>query len=188
MEGKAFSRLVVRTLTSLAQPLDVFSSLLGFLLRGTLSWNSQLRELGYSYYVCEISRASLGGSLGLFWLSKRLQEGRWHQGGVLSVIEYWRPVRSAKLVAFPRVFSKKDPKRVIASWELLATFISLLASGRHGSYNGTLSGSTYYQGNTFAVDRLMSTKFFAEAVRTTPLQGGRAGLDLASQRAERWGR
>lgn len=61
-------------------------------------------------------------------------------------------------MAFPRFSAKGSPKRVIASWELLATFISLLASDRHGSYNGTLSGSTDYQGNTFAVDRLMSTK------------------------------
>ena len=61
--------------------------------------------------------------------------------------------------AFPWIFSKKDPKRVIAALELLATIICLMLFGKPGIYNGTLTGSTDNQGNTYAVSRLMSTKF-----------------------------
>jgi hypothetical protein len=60
---------------------------------------------------------------------------------------------------FPWIFSKKDPKRVIAALELLATVICVIVFGKPGCFNGTLSGSTDNQGNVYAVSRLMSTKF-----------------------------
>ena len=77
-----------------------------------------------------------------------------------------QPCKSARWFAFqisendfPWVFCKRDPKRVIAALELLATIVSIMLFGRKGTHTGTLSGSTDNQSNTFAVKRMMSTKF-----------------------------
>jgi hypothetical protein len=60
---------------------------------------------------------------------------------------------------FPWAFCKKDPKRVIAALELLATIVCIMLFGRQGTFHGTLTGSTDNMSNTYAVKRLMSTCF-----------------------------
>jgi hypothetical protein len=62
------------------------------------------------------------------------------------------------------VFAKQnDPKRVIASLELLGTILCLIAFGDRISHNqlGTMAitGSTDNQGNSYVIQKLMSTKW-----------------------------
>lgn len=77
-----------------------------------------------------------------------------------------QPCKSARWFAFqveeqffPWAFCKKDPKRVIASLELLATIVCIILFGRQGNFNGSITGSTDNQSNTWAVKKLMSTRF-----------------------------
>ena len=64
---------------------------------------------------------------------------------------------------FPWAFSKSSPKKCIASLEMLATLccIKLFSNGRTGlpATGCCLTGSTDNQGNTFILNKLMTTKF-----------------------------
>jgi hypothetical protein len=62
---------------------------------------------------------------------------------------------------FPWVFIKKDPKRVIAALELLATIVAVIYFGKKGTIKGctTIRGGTDNKANTFVATKLLSTKF-----------------------------
>ena len=62
---------------------------------------------------------------------------------------------------FPWVFIKKDPKRVIAALELLATIVAVIYFGKKGTIKGctTIRGGTDNKANTFVAAKLLSTKF-----------------------------
>jgi hypothetical protein len=63
----------------------------------------------------------------------------------------------------PWINWKGDPQRVIASLELLGTLVCILLFGGKESAEiyraGAISGSTDNQGNSFAISKMMSTKF-----------------------------
>ena len=64
-----------------------------------------------------------------------------------------------KQEVFPWLYCKRDPKRIIASLEMLATIICVMVFGDEGSYTGCFTGGTDNQSNTFATRKLLSTKF-----------------------------
>ena len=95
--------------------------------------------------------------------AKATEQGAWiggweYKGGLPSNQARWFAYEVDRNV-FPWLFSKKDPKRVIAGLELLATILCIILFGVEGDYEGGMYGSTDNQGNTYAVSKLMSTKF-----------------------------
>ena len=91
---------------------------------------------------------------GSAWVGGYLWDGhsalQWY---ALEVLESWAPW----------AFIKKDFKRTVASLELLGTLICVKLWGermrRHGRGRGHLAGGTDNQGNSYAVSKLMSTRF-----------------------------
>jgi hypothetical protein len=63
----------------------------------------------------------------------------------------------------PWLFCKKDPKRIVAALEMLATIVAIIIFSPHWQRDRMgwccLSGGTDNQTNTYAVAKLMSTKF-----------------------------
>ena len=88
------------------------------------------------------------------WVGGYLWDGRealqWY---ALEVLESWAPW----------AFIKRDLKRTIASLELLGTLICIKLWGKRmkeaGKGQGHLTGGTDNQGNSYAVSKLMSTRF-----------------------------
>ena len=104
------------------------------------------REATLSFFSdakAEETQAWIGGYLGQSAL-------QWY---ALEVCEDWAPW----------AFIKKDLKRTIASLELLGTLICVKLWGTRmkesGRGSGYLTGGTDNQGNSYAVSKLMSTKF-----------------------------
>ena len=60
---------------------------------------------------------------------------------------------------FPWLFVKKDPKRIIAALEMLATIICIMVFPREGNVIGCFTGGTDNQSNTHSVKKLLSTKY-----------------------------
>ncbi|CAE7451815.1 unnamed protein product, partial [Symbiodinium sp. CCMP2456] len=91
---------------------------------------------------------------GSAWVGGYLWDGhsalQWY---ALEVLESWAPW----------AFIKKDLKRAIASLELLGTLICVKLWGermkQRGKGQGHLTGGTDNQGNSYAVSKLMSTRF-----------------------------
>ena len=90
--------------------------------------------------------------------------GGWEcAGGIPASQARWFFVRVEESWA-PWAFAKKsDPQRVIATLELLGTLLSIMLFGSHWSgalkAAGVITGATDNLGNTYAVSKLMSTKW-----------------------------
>ena len=97
----------------------------------------------------------------------------------------------------PWAFIKKDLKRTIASLELLGTLLCVKLWGakmsESGRGSGYLTGGTDNQGNSYAVSKLMSTKFPPAAaahgvVRNLEKRGAVLGSFLGPEGEESVGR
>ena len=103
---------------------------------------------GLSFY--SDAKAETGNA----WVGGYLWDGhealQWY---ALEVLETWAPW----------AFIKRDLKRTIASLELLGTLICIKLWGKRikeaGKGQGHLTGGTDNQGNSYAVSKLMSTRF-----------------------------
>jgi hypothetical protein len=85
--------------------------------------------------------------------------GGWEfKGGQDSKRARWWALEVDKTI-FPWLFAKKDPKRVIAGLELLATIICVMVFSDCGSWTGCFSGGTDNQANIHSVKKLISTKY-----------------------------
>jgi len=95
--------------------------------------------------------------------AKATAEGAWlggwefRGGQKTSEARWW--AFEVKSDVFPWLFCKKDPKRIIAALEMLATIVCIMVFGSEGSFTGCFTGGTDNQSNTFATRKLLSTKF-----------------------------
>ena len=149
------------------QRTQLQKAILPWAVRMVLYWISSRLQQEYGRLQSSVSIArplSLRKRLELFRAdAKATEKGAWiggweYKGGLQSKEARWFAYEVDKDV-FPWIFSKKDPKRVIAGLELLATIFCIILFGVEGDYSGGMFGSTDNQGNTYAVSKLMSTKF-----------------------------
>jgi len=95
--------------------------------------------------------------------AKATADGAWlggwefRGGQKVSEAKWW--AFEVKSDVFPWLFCKKDPKRIIAALEMLATIVCIMVFGSEGSFTGCFTGGTDNQSNTFASRKLLSTKF-----------------------------
>eukprot|EP00439_Symbiodinium_sp_Y106_P009019 s10395_g1.t1 len=127
------------------------------------------REASLSFFSdakAEETRAWIGGYLWdgqsvLQWYAMEAEETQAWIGGYLwdgqSALQWY--AMEVREDWAPWAFIKKDLKRTIASLELLGTLICVKLWGAKMSESGRGSGGTDNQGNSYAVSKLMSTKF-----------------------------
>ena len=95
--------------------------------------------------------------------AKATADGAWlggweFRGGKSSKDARWWAFE-VKSEVFPWLYCKRDPKRIIAALEMLATIVCIMVFGNEGSFTGCFTGGTDNQSNTFATRKLLSTKF-----------------------------
>ena len=136
-------------------------------VRMILFWLSKRlgEEKGRLMDSCMIAQhPSLGTKIELFRSdAKATDKGAWiggweFKGGQDPKNARWFAFEVDKSV-FPWLFVKKDPKRIIASLEMLATVVCIMLFGSTGTLEGIFTGGTDNQSNTFSVQKLISTKF-----------------------------
>jgi len=95
--------------------------------------------------------------------AKATEKGAWiggweYKGGQNTKHARWFAFEVQQEV-FPWLFVKKDPKRIIAALEMLATVVSIILFASTGTFEGVFTGGTDNQSNTYSVQKLISTKF-----------------------------
>lgn len=95
--------------------------------------------------------------------AKATEAGGWiggweYLGGQPAAKARWFAFEVRKEV-FPWLFSKGDPKRVIAALELLGTLVCIMLFAKEGDYVGSITGTTDNQTNTYVVKKFLTTKF-----------------------------